>query len=258
MAKFLEKLQDFRIEGLVSSGEAYKNNLFDDTEKLIDDYKAECGGDFYGNNREKGFFHFQRSSNWYGSKEDIDNLINPYRLTQEVEIKAGGKHFYIPDKIVDRTKHDISKNYQPFMYDCPMMASIQVQNILDDNDMFDNSDPTVKKIVRLIDTLNSMTLTGAKTESVKIVMVLKGDRHNTKRFNPNQIGDINIGRPKLRPNTIEEINSLKSICDRIKGTLKKDTDECKTLCENDFAELLCSTKGWFNGQFQDGINCADA
>ncbi len=260
MAKFLEKLQDFRIEGLVSSGEAYKNNLYDDTEKLIDDYKAECEGDFYKNNREKGFFHFQRSSSWYGSREDIDNLINPYRLTQEVEIKAGGKYFYIPDTVVDRTKYDISKNYQPFMYDCPLMASVQLQNIMKEADppMFENDDPVVKKLVRLINTLDSMTMAGAKTESVKVVVVLKGDRYNTKRFNPNQIGDINIGRPKLKPNTIEEINSLKSICDRVKGTLKKDTDECKTLCENDFAEQLCATKGWFNGQFQDGINCADA
>lgn len=258
MAKFLEKLEDFRIEGLVSAGEAYKNHLFDETEKLIDDYKADCEGKFYKDNRERGFFHFQRSTNWYGSKADIDNLINPYRLTQQVEVAAGGKQIYIPDTVVDRTKYDISKNYQPFMHDCPLLASIQLQNIMKDQDLFDNTDPVVKKLVRLKNTLDAMKVSGATQESVKVVAVLRGDRRSASRFSPNQIGDINIGQPKLRPNTIEELNSLKSICDRVKGTLKKDKDECKTLCENDFVEQLCATKGWFNGQFQDGINCADA
>ena len=253
MAKFLESIDELRIDGLVTDGTLYQNQLFDDTNKLIEDFKKKCEEDnpFFNDDRENGFFHFERNAPWFANQRDIDNLLNPYRLATNNPDASGMKYGYVEDTILNRVRADIMAPYQPFMYDVPLETAPAVRRLLEGQGAIElQSTGPRKQLLKMLTVLDQNMMQGNK---VKVVVCMMGDRSSPKNTSAYSIGDITITAPALRRNTIEEINALQSLCDRTNKTLKKDTEECKTLCENDFIEEMCSSEILGQGK----LNCAD-
>ena len=256
MAQFAQSITDLKIDGMVTDGDLYKNNLYSETNKLIEQFQEDCTKDFFKKNRERGFFHFERNASWFANQRDIDNLLNPYRLTTQDAGDAGTKYSYVPDNVVDRVRVDLTAPYKLFMYDVPLIMGEAVRNALrqfsdeQGRAITEDSPGVNKEMLRLLNVIDQEQM---RSGNVKVVIALAGNRSDSKDNNPYRIGDIEITAPNLRRNTIEEINALQSICTRSNETLNSDVDECTTLCENDFVEEMCSSK--ILGQ--DNLNCGD-
>ena len=256
MAKFLQKIQDLRIDGLVTDGDLYKNQLYDDTNELIEQFQEECSKKFFTEDREKGFFHFERSAPWFGNSQDIQNLLNPYRLAIMSPDESGGSNVYVSDETVNRVRYDLTASYQPFMYELPALVGPVVRRAIkriNDLGLHVNTLSRANvsnELVRMMNVIDQAKFAGDK---VRLVVCLKGDRDSSTTNNPYSIGDIQISATSLRRNTIEEINALQSLCERSNETLSSDVDECTLQCENDFVEEMCSSEILGQGK----LNCAD-
>ena len=247
MAKFLQNLQDLKIDGLANKGDLYKNQLYDDTNELIQEFKEKCSEDFFKNDRENGFFHFERQAPWFGNSADIQNLLNPYRLVVANQVLSGGSNAYISDEVVERIKCDLTANYQPFMYEIPSLMGPAIRRATKNS----LTTSVNNKLIQALNVIEHSRFYSA--DKVKLVVCLRGNRNSSTNNNPYFIGDIQISAPSLRRNTVEEINALQSLCDRSKKTLSSDVDECTLECENDFVEEMCSSEILGQGK----LNCAD-
>ena len=256
MAQFAQSITDLKIDGMVTDGDLYKNNLYSETNKLIEQFQENCTKDFFKKNRERGFFHFERNASWFANQRDIDNLLNPYRLTTQDAGDAGTKYSYVPDNVVDRVRVDLTAPYKLFIHDVPLIMGEAVRNALrqfsdeQGRAITEDSPGVNKEMLRLLNVIDQEQM---RSGNVKVVIALAGNRSDSADNNPYRIGDIEITPPNLRRNTIEEINALQSLCTRSNETLNSDVDECTTLCENDFVEEMCSSK--ILGQ--DKLNCGD-
>ena len=254
MAEFLEDLKDLTLDGLVTSGDLYKSQLYDDLNELIENFKSDCeeNNPFFNDDREKGFFHFQRNNApWFANKTDIDNLLNPFRLADVPTTISRDTGVYASETIASRVKYDIMAAYQPQMYPVPLVVGSEVRRYIEriESDL-SGATPAQKELIRLLSLVDKPN---PDTNKIVVCFVLKGDRDKADTFDPMSIGDIQIKEPHLKRNTIEEINALQSLCNRTNQTLKRDVDECQTVCETDFVEDMCSS----NILGQTKLNCAD-
>ena len=224
MAKFLEKIDDLKIQGLVDSGVEYKNHLWDENNRLREELIYDCNKELFTSRRQKGFFHFERNAPWSASREDVQNLLNPYKLTPVNVHEWGINNLYYPpgDKKgqMPRKKTNIVKDYLPHLFDMPALSQI-------------DSDLPSKAYAVMADSQDS----GKK---VQMCLCLTDDSKGGR--SPQKIGHITIHGPKKRSNIVEEINALSSICDRKNEVKPKDIEECQPLCETDLAAELCSSK----------------
>ena len=254
MAKFLESINELKIDGMVTDGTLYQNEIYDETNKLIEGFVKKCeeGNPLFDKDRERGFFHFERNAPWFANQRDIDNLLNPYRMATDNPDSSGIKYGYVKDTILNRVRADIMAPYQPFMYDVPLETAPAVRRLLKNQGAVADMRATEPRaqLLKMLTILDQNMMQGNK---VKVVVCMMGDRGDAAEDSPYSIGDIIITPPAPKRNTIEEINALQSLCDRANNTLKKDTEECKTTCENDFIEEMCSSEILGQGK----LNCAD-
>jgi len=228
MAKFAQGISNLKIEALESSGLIFRNYLYDQANKLREQIKVNCSNDaFNAKNRSHGFFHFERNAAWFASREEVERVLNPWTLSRlnplqygEPAIDGLRTELFARPQDVSRYKQNIVSDYAPFM--CEMPLSSQVV------DRF-KGDAAVA-----YDVMERQKATG---KEVGICLVLKNKDGN---FPAARIGDVGISFGDGR-NLIEEMNALAAMCDRQQDVSATDTDQCKTVCEGDLAQELCSS-----------------
>jgi hypothetical protein len=258
MAKFAKKIEDLRLNRSVEDNEVYKNHLYTETKKLEFDALNECNNkktekSLYKDAYKRGFYHFERDAPWATFQEDVDNLLNPFKLCSRGFFDSDDdspKIAYYKDTVRQRVKTSLLKEYLPFQGEPPLLSGIGTE---------------------LPAKVQHMKLEGEKTDKKFVIVLVKGEDADGK-MKEEKIGDILLGfnfkdydlslvgsstltpsqrKAKARAqnqttggcrNTIEEINALRSLCDRQTSAMSDMAAELKTVCERDFVEELCSSK----------------
>lgn len=238
MAKFVQKIQDLALNSLEDSGIVYRKHLLDDNLRMRRNLVqgGPCDQNIFTARRQYGFFHFDRQAPWCASKEDVDNLLNPYTLQPKNAVHWADPGYYSSED-QPRVKRDIVKEYLPFMQ--PM---IPMQQLAADLGAHRHS-----KLAKAYSIMQSHQSSG---KEVLTCLVLSNEDGT---FHPRTIGDIKIRRSRGE-NILEELNALSSICDRSAEVTPKDTEQCTTLCEQDLAESLCNSSLF--GQSE--LSCGEA
>jgi hypothetical protein len=246
LAKFAKKIQDLRLNKALETDEVYRNKLYDELNQMQFDALDECNQkktdkSLYKDAFKRGFYHFEREAPWATFQEDVESLLNPYKLSARPFFDAGDNsgvtHF--KDDIKERVKSPLMKEYVPFHSEPPMLS-------------------TVSAIMP--PKLHHMILEGEATDKKFVIVLVKGD-DPAGTVSLHKIGDILIGYNfkgdvvdydrsgrKINQtvggvrNPIEEINALRSLCDRHTNAMSDMAAELKTTCERDFVEELCSSK----------------
>ena len=228
MAKFAQGISNLKIEALESSGLVFKNYLYDQVNKLREQIKINCSNDpFNAKNRSHGFFHFERNAAWFASREEVERVLNPWTLSRLNPLQYGEPakdglrtELFANPEDVSRYKQNIVSDYAPFMCEMPLTSQVI--------DRF-KGDAAVA-----YDVIERQKATG---KDVGICLVL---RNKGGSFSANRIGDVSISKGNGR-NLIEEMNALAAMCDRQQDVSAKDTEQCKTVCEGDLAQELCTS-----------------
>lgn len=242
MAKFLQKMEDLSINSLEKGGDIYTNHLLDDNKRLRRSLVegGPCDDNIFTARRQYGFFHFDRTAPWMGSKEDVENLLNPYTLApKNSQLFADGG--YYSDKDQPRARKNIIKDYVPFTQEMPALAQIL-------GDVRIKADYSTGG--QYAEILSAMTSAQSSGKDVRLCLVLS---NSDGSFNAQRIGDIAISKG-YGENIVEELNALSSICDRSAEVTPKDTENCTTVCEQDLAESLCNSSLF--GQTE--LSCGEA
>jgi len=274
LAKFAKKIQDLRINRLAQSDDVYINKLYDETNKLKFNILDECNQkdkdkNLYKDSMKRGFYHFEREANWATFQEDIDNLVNPNKLQLQNWLDNEGFLIYEGDK--ERVKTNMLKDYVPFNSEIPMILQFieQMPNKL--KTMIDAGEASDKKVVVC------MVKTGTGQEGMQ-----KTPTNGVPGGSPNDQGITTIGSPgtgyiTINPsmktyhenvnitgrfvetrggmrNPIEEINALRSLCDRTVSAKSDAQSKFKTKCERDFMQELCSSTNFG----QEDKTCGEA
>ena len=237
MAKFLQQIKDLKLDALTSSGITYQNKLVDQIGQLARDLQDQCKDSINLDKRKNGFFHFERSAPWMGSKEDIDRILNPFVLnTENINVSNPS---YINSATQPRVKKSILREFMPVMAEFPITSQFLAGH--------GGIATAPKPVARLYSMVKDQQAVG---KHFNICLFLSNNGFNAPA---RKIGDIEISAPKLASNVIEEINALSSICDRGKTVTADDTEDCQTLCEGDLAEEMCSS----DELGQTGLNCGE-
>ena len=225
MAKFIQKIEDLRVDSLTSSGIRYQNKLKNQLGELARNLADQCKNSINTQKRKNGFFHFERQAPWMASKEDIDRILNPFILnTENIDISEPS---YIDSDIQPRVKRSILKEYMPFLADFPVTSQFLAG--------FGSIETVSRPVARLYSMMKDQEAVG---KGLNVCLFLK----NANNKAPSRlIGDIQIIDNGLQPNTIEEINALSSICDRQNTATAESAEKCQTVCEGDLAEEMCSS-----------------
>ena len=258
LAKFAKKIQDLRLNKALETDEVYRNKLYDELNQMQFDAVDECSQkkrdkSLYKDAFKRGFYHFEREAPWATFQEDVDSLLNPYKLSARPFLDAGdvaGVTHY-KDEHQPRVKSPLLKEYVPFHGEATglmMAGTIMPPKI---HHMMLEGQATGKKFVVVLvkgeGTNGAMSL--SKIGDLRIAynfkeLVVDYDRQGRR---------INQTKGGIR-NPIEEINALRSLCDRHTNAMSDMTAELKTVCERDFVEELCSSK-LFN---QPDKSCGEA
>jgi hypothetical protein len=245
IAKFAKKIQDLRLNKALETDEIHRNKLYDELNQMKFDALDECNQkktdkSLYKDAFKRGFYHFERDAPWATFQEDVDSLLNPYKLSARAWLDAGGsKVTHYSDEVKERVKSPLLKEYTPFHSEPPMLAALggvlppKIQHM-----MLEGQASSKKFVIVLVkgeDVAGTMSVD--KIGDLKIGYNFKGpfvdyDRQG-RRINQT-VGGIR--------NPIEEINALKSLCDRHTDAMSDMVAELKTVCERDFVEELCSSK----------------
>jgi hypothetical protein len=216
--------------------------LLDDNKRLRRNLVkgGPCDDNIFTARRQYGFFHFDRTAPWMASKEDVDNLINPYTLSpKNPQMFADGGYYKSGDQ--PRVRKNILKEYVPFTQEMPALA--QLIGDFRTKKYYDGQ-------VQYAQLLNAMSNAQSSGKDVRLCLALS---NSDGSFSARVIGDITI-RKGYGENIVEELNALSSICDRSSEVTPKDTENCTTLCEQDLAESLCNSSLF--GQTE--LSCGEA
>lgn len=245
LAKFAKKIQDLRINKAQETDEVYRNKLYNELNQMEFDALDECNQkkrdkSLYKDAFKRGFYHFERDAPWATFQEDVESLLNPYKLCGRPFLDdsvAGVTHYKDTEK--ERVKTPLLKEYTPFMSEPPMLATISPILPAKLRHMMIEGDAADKKLVIVLvkgqDTKGSLSLHAIGDLELAYNFkepVVDYDRSG-RRLNQSKGG---------KRNPIEEINALKSLCDRRTEAMADMTAELKTVCERDFVEELCSSK----------------
>tara|TARA_Y100000592_G_scaffold15504_1_gene22726 strand:+ start:16864 stop:20100 length:3237 start_codon:yes stop_codon:yes gene_type:complete len=237
MSKFIQSINDLKIDSLTQSGIAYQNNLVNEIGELSRSLADQCSNDINTQKRKNGFFHFERNAPWMASKEDIDRILNPFVLnTQNTNVSSPS---YIKSSTQPRVKTNILRDYTPIMAEVPIVQQFLAS--------LGNMKSASKPIARLYAMTKDQQAVG-KHFNMCLFLSNRGFDAPAGR-----IGDIVISGIGFTSNVIEEINALSSLCDRQSTVTADDTEDCKTLCEGDLAEEMCSS----TELGQAGLNCGE-
>ena len=237
---------------LSQSEDVYVNKLFDETNKLKFNILDECNQknkdkSLYKDSMKSGFYHFEREAHWATFQEDVDNLLSPNQLQLQSWADNGGHLIYEKDK--ERLKTNMLKQYVPFNADLPMLIQFIKKMPPKMKAMLAAGEATDKKVVVCI----VKTGSGEGTQTVPmdpdggtiIGNETDGQIHVRPDFKKYKVKNIKSGRIVQskggKRNPIEEINALKSLCDRTTSAKSDAQSKFKTKCERDFMQELCSS-----------------
>ena len=249
MAKFAKKINDLKLNRLMEDDQVYINKLYDELNQMQFDALAECNQkktdkSLYKDAFKRGFYHFERDAPWATFQDDVESLLNPYKLCGRPALDVGSgpaasRVTHFSNSVKERVKTPLLKEYTPFMNEPPMMALMT--GVLPSK-------------------VHHMMMEGEASSKKFVIVLVKGDDIKGT-INLNRIGDLRIaynfkddvvdydrsGRRLNQTkggvrNPIEEINALKSLCDRSTNAMSDAAAELKTTCERDFVEEICSSK----------------
>ena len=268
MAKFAKKIQDLRLNKALQTDEVYKNKLYDELNQMKFDAIAECNRkktdkSFYKDAFRRGFYHFERDAPWATFQEDVEAVLNPYKLSARSWLddnpeRSGVSYYSDSEKTgKERVKTPLLKEYIPFHGSIPMAVALdpvmpaKIQHMLLDGEA--SNKKFVVVLVKGEDADGSLSVT--QIGDLSINYNLKGD---TTQYSNNARG-VNQNTGGVR-NPIEEINALKSLCDRNTNSMSDAVAELKTVCERDFLEEVCSSKlfGQSNKSCGEALAVADS
>jgi len=261
MSKFAQKINDLRLNRMMDNDEVYRNKLYDELNQMQFDAIDECNQkktdkSLYKDAFKRGFYHFERDAPWATFQEDIESLLNPYKLCGRPAFDVGSgaaarKVTHYSDSVKERVKTPLLKEYTPFMNEPPLMALMTSVLPAKIHHMMQVGEASNKKFVIVM----------VKGEDVKGTITLSkiGDLGISYNFKDDVVDYDRSGRRINQTkggvrNPIEEINALKSLCDRSTDAMSDMTAELKTVCERDFVEEICSSK-LFN---QEDKTCGEA
>ena len=256
IAKFIENINDIKMS--FDDG-TYKNELKDKVKDMKSDILYDCGQSWLKDARKSGFFYFNRSSaSWGTFDSDVKNLLNPWTLIIDNIFADGEENIsdtikYRSEKITDRRRKNIISPYVPSHHDIDFPFSFAL------------SDDVPREKNKFEDAFQQYAMWQAlnKDDSgVAKPMIIVVKTEPGRRLPVSKVGDIKIQlveSPKSKMNTsstvqerktsalirnpIEELNSLKSYCDRKDGVRQAQAKSCKTTCERDLLESLCGDCG---------------
>ena len=249
ISKFARKINDLRLNKMVDNDEIYRNKLYDELNQMQFDAIEECNQkktdkSLYKDAFKRGFYHFERDAPWATFQEDVESLLNPYKLCGRPALDVGtgaaaAKVTHFSDSIKERVKTPLLKQYTPFMAEPPLMAIMTGVLPAKVHHMMQEGEASSKKFVIVL----------VKGDDVKGTINLNkiGDLGISYNFKEDVV-DYNRSGVRLNQtkggvrNPIEEINALKSLCDRSTDAMSDMAAELKTTCERDFVEELCSSK----------------
>ena len=251
MAKFAKKVEDLRINSAANADYIYKNLLNEQIREQRFDIVNECkkknrDKSLYRDSFRSGLYHFEREAPWATYQEDVDNLLNPHEL--KVRVWADGSsagHTAYNDE-VERVKLSLLRAYTPNNYECPVITQF-IQDLGG---------------AKAFSKMSSMMALGEATDKRVVVCVIKGEgKEGSMNMSgvPGDKGTTTIGDLEVKVafktrdsttslstsggerNPLEEINALRSLCDRTSAVTPDAVQEHKTVCERDFVEELCSS-----------------
>ena len=274
LAKFAKKIQDLRLNRLAENEDAYINRLYDETNKMRFDILDECSQkdkdkSFYRDSMKKGFYHFEREAHWATFQEDIDNLINPNELQLRSWLDSSGIPGAKPGTLMydigtaeyqkDRVRTSMLKEYIPFNAEIPMILQFIQKMPTKMQTMLSAGEASDKKVVvcmvrtGIADQMigvpgmgGTTTIGDNKSGSIKIIPDFK------TYVNPSYSSTVETTGGCRNP--IEEINALRSLCDRTSSAKSDAISKFKTKCERDFTDELCSSRNFG----QEDKTCGEA
>ena len=226
------------------------------------------GKSLYKDSMKRGFYHFEREAHWATYQEDVDNLLNPNELQLNSFLgddKVGGGLMYDIGVInpstgkydKERVRTNMLKQFIPFNSEMPMLLQFIQKMPSKMKAMLSAGEASDKKVVVCI----VKTGTGSKkTQGSPMNGVPGGTEsdYGATRIGNDKTGFIDI-IPVLKTyhdkailggriieskggkrNPIEEINALRSLCDRTTSAMSDAQSKFKTKCERDFMQELCS------------------
>jgi len=256
IADFIEKLEDLKMS--FDDG-TYKTDLDKTIEEMKSDILYDCGKSWLKDARSTGFFYFNRSSASWGTFDgDVKNLLNPWTLVLDNIFEDGEENLssrlkYRSEKLTGRRRKNLLSAYVPGLHELdvdPAWAASKIPRPAP------NSFLSNLERYGAFQALNKGGTSGMKP----MVIVVKTEKE--LRLPLGEVGDIRISLvsdPKIKlttdsstdernsaalvRNPIEELNSLKSYCDRKDGIRQTQAKNCKTTCERDLLESLCGDCG---------------
>ena len=246
IAKFAKKVQDLKINRAEEQDDVHINKLYDELNKMSFDAADECSQkkrdkSLYKDAFKRGFYHFERDAPWATFQEDVESLLNPFKLSSRPYFDDDGKGqvSHYSDRVKERVKTPLLKEYTPFMQPPPLLTSMGAELPPKIHHMMLEGEASSKKFV--------IVLVRGEGERGLMKMDEIGDlsiAYNFKQEEENSVegSQTSVNTLGGKRNPIEEINALRSLCDRHTEAMTDATAELKTVCERDFVEELCSSK----------------
>lgn len=256
IAEFIEKLEDLKMS--FDDG-VYKNELRDAIDDMRSDIMYDCGKSWLKDARATGFFYFNRSSASWGTFDgDVKNLLNPWTLVldnifQEGEENISDELKYRSEKLTGRRRKNLVSAYVPNLHELDIDPAWAAESI---------PRPAPNSFLNEFEKYGAYQALnkGGNTGMKPMIIVVKTEAG--RQLPLNRVGDIRMSlvtdakfrltkdskmdernSAALLRNPIEELNSLKSYCDRKDGIRQAQAKNCKTTCERDLLESLCGDCG---------------